>query len=247
MLKVLPNLPDSVLGVRAIGEVTADDYETVLIPEIEDRLSRHGRVRLIYVFGEDFESFSAAAAWEDTKVGMRHLTRFERIAVVTDIDWIGRMVKGLGFMLPGEVRVFAKAGLDEAVSWISEPAAPGSLEFQLIEDKKVLVLEPRDELEAEDFERVASVVDPFIETSGGLAGVVIVAERFPGWDDFAALAAHLRFVREHHASVRRVALVTRSYFLSAVPRLTRLFIRSEVRRFDFDERDAALAWASEPG
>lgn len=41
------------IGVRAIGEVDDDD-EDVLAPAIEDRLTRHGKVRLLYVLGEEF-------------------------------------------------------------------------------------------------------------------------------------------------------------------------------------------------
>lgn len=244
MLSVLEGLPDHVLGVRAVGEVTGEDYQAVLIPQIEDRLSRHQRIRLIYILGEDFERFSAAAAWEDTKIGMRHLPHFERIAVVSDIDWVRRMVKAIGFAVPGDVKVFSSAGLGEAMSWISEPRGRGSLEYELDTDKGILILEPRDELEAEDFENVASLVDPFIESAGHLAGVVIVAEEFPGWSDFAALLSHLRFVREHHARVRRVALVTGSRFLAALPKLAGLFVDSQIRRFELDERDAALTWVS---
>ncbi len=39
MMELLDDLPDHVAGVRAIGEVDDDDYEDVLVPAIEDRLS----------------------------------------------------------------------------------------------------------------------------------------------------------------------------------------------------------------
>ena len=246
MLKVIEDLPDHVVGIRASGQVTAEDYQNVLVPEIEKRLSRHWRLRLLYVFGRDFEDFSAAAAWEDAKVGMRHFTHFERIAVVSDVEWLRRMVKVFGVLLPGEVRVFENSGLKEATAWISEPSERGRLEFELDRENRILILRPRDKLEAADFDAVASAVDPFIaESKRGLAGVVVIAKTFPGWDDFAALASHLRFVREHHAKIKRVALVTSSQFLSALPKLAGLFVSAEVRRFEIDQQAAALAWVSD--
>ena len=74
---------------------------------------------------------------------------------------------------------------------------------------------------------------------------MIVAEHFPGWDDFAALTSHIRFVREHHSKIRRVALVTADRLVSAVPRMASRFVDAEVRAFPMDGRDEALLWLGE--
>ena len=245
MLEPLDDLPHQVVGVKAIGEVTAEDYQSVLVPTVEERIARHKRIRLLYILGTEFEGFTGAAAWEDAKIGMRHFASFERIAVISDVEWIQHMVKALGFVIPGEVRVYSQSELDQARAWIVAPSTPGKLEFELLEDRRLLVLEPQDELEANDFERVAREIDPFIDRVGGLAGLVVVTEAFPGWDDFAAFAAHFRFVREHQRKIRRVALVTSSRFLSTLPRLAGLFVDAEVKQFPPDQRAVALAWAAE--
>jgi len=244
LLRLIPDLPDHVLGVSAHDEVTGEDYESILVPAIENKAASHHRLRLLYVLGPEFTGFTGAAAWEDAKVGMRHFTAFERIAVVTDVDWVARMVRAFGFVLPGDVRVYDSASAAQAQSWVCEPAPTGRLEFELHEDQSLLILRPHGELEAGDFERVGSAVDPFIERSGGLAGLVIIAEEFPGWDDFFALSSHFRFVREHHAKIRRVAFVTDSRFLSALPRFARWFVDAELKTFDPASRDAAITWAT---
>jgi len=243
MLKLIPGLPDYVLGVSAHGEVTGADYETVLVPAIEARTAGHRRLRLLYELGPDFDGYTGAAAWEDAKVGMRHFTSFDRIAVVTDVEWVARMVRAFGFVLPGDVRVYGNAGASQARSWICEPPSPGKLEFELRKDDSVLILRPHGELEAGDFARVAAEVDPWIEQAGSLGGLVIIAGEFPGWDDFAALSAHVRFVREHHSNIRRVAIVTSSRFLAAAPRLAQWFVDAELRTFDLHDSEAAIAWA----
>lgn len=244
MLEQLDGLPTRVVGIEAKGEVTAHDYQTVLVPAVEEKLAQFKRVRLLYVLGDEFTGFTGAAAWEDAKVGMRHFTDFERIAVVSNTEWVRHMVRAFGFAIPGEVRVYAGDDLDQARAWVAEPPSRGSLEFKLMEDERVLLLEPKDELEAGDFERVAAEIDPFIDRAGGLAGLMIVAEEFPGWDDFAAFIAHFRFVREHHGRIRRVALVTSSRFLSALPRLAGRFVDAEVKQYPLNERAAALSWVS---
>ena len=56
--------------------------------------------------------------WQDTKVGLSHWTAFEKIAVVTDEDWIENGVKAFGWMIPGEVKTFDDDDLDDAKTWI---------------------------------------------------------------------------------------------------------------------------------
>ena len=245
MIEVMTDLPERVLGLKASGEVTAEDYKTVLVPAVEEQLTRHKKVRLLYVFGEEFKGYTGGAAWEDAKVGMKHLTSFERVAVVTDVDWIENVIKAFGFAVPGEVRVFDDDDFEAARQWISEPPSQGHLSFDLIEGKGVLVLHPKGELEAADFERVSAEIDPYIEKAGGLNGLMIDAEHFPGWDDFAAFSSHMRFVREHHSKIRRVAIVTADRIVSALPRMASHFVDAEVRAFAMGERDEALLWVAQ--
>jgi len=244
MIELMSDLPERVLGVTVSGEVTAADYQTVLVPAIEGQLTKHKKVRLLYVIGDQFEGYTGGAAWEDAKVGMKHLTSFERVAVVTDVDWVENMIKAFGFAIPGEVRVFDDDDLEAARQWISEQPSQGHLSFELNEEQGVLILQPKGELEAADFERVAAEVDPFIEKAGELKGVMVVAEHFPGWDDFSALSSHFRFVREHHKAIRRIAVVTEDRLVSAMPRIASRFVGAEARAFPMTGRDEALLWVS---
>ncbi|MEA3277234.1 MAG: STAS/SEC14 domain-containing protein [Pseudomonadota bacterium] len=118
MIAIQTDRPDQVIEVTASGEVTAEDYESVLIPAVEDRLRRHEKIRILYHLTKDFSGFSAGALWDDTKVGLGHLRAWERIALVTDVDWIGNSAKVFGFLMPSEVRVFPTERLDEARDWI---------------------------------------------------------------------------------------------------------------------------------
>lgn len=242
MLTVINDLPDHVLGVRASGEVTNADYVDALVPAVEDKLSRFRKIRLLYVTGDGFEGFSPGAAWEDAKIGMHHATAFERVALVTDVGWLETAAKAFGFAFPGEVRVYGAGDVETAREWVCEPASEGKLEFEFVEAEKVLILRPRGELEAADFQRLSEAIDPVINAAGNLRGLMIESEHFPGWDDFAALSAHLRFVREHHASIDRVAIVTDDRVLSILPRLATTLLDAEIRHFASADRDAALVW-----
>lgn len=120
MIAIIPGLPAKVLGFSASGKVTAADYETVLVPAVHDRLAKETKVRLLYHLGADFEGFDIGAMWADAKVGLEHPSAWERIALVTDVDWIRSATHLFGFAMPGQVRIFNNAELANAKQWVSE-------------------------------------------------------------------------------------------------------------------------------
>jgi hypothetical protein len=119
MIENLTGLPDSVIGFSAHGEVTAEDYEKHIVPAVEGALQKHGKVRILYHLGEDFDGFDAGALWEDAKIGLSHLTAWERIAMVTDVDWLRTATKALRFAMPREVRIFSNAEIEAARDWLA--------------------------------------------------------------------------------------------------------------------------------
>jgi hypothetical protein len=119
------------------------------------------------------------------------------------------------------------------------------IEAKLFRAEGVVEVIPSGALRAVDFEQLAALVDPHIEANGALKGVMIVAERFPGWDNFGALIGHVRFVREHHKHIRRIATVSDGATLTLLPQLAKHFVKAEVRHFPFAERDAAMAWLTQ--
>jgi hypothetical protein len=116
------------------------------------------------------------------------------------------------------------------------------LKFELLRDVGVLVVEPRDALTAEDFKAVAQAIDPYIQENGQLTGLLIDAPSFPGWESFAAFIEHVRFVRDHHRMIDRVAAVTDSPILTVAPKIAEHFAHPEFKVFRSDERAGALTW-----
>lgn len=121
MLERISDLPEPVVGIRASGEVTGDDYKNVLIPAVEAALKDGHKVRLLYVLGGDVKhlGFTAGAAWQDTKVGLGHYRSWEKVAVVSDKDWLRHSVDIFGYLIPGEVRAFTPDQEAEARTWIA--------------------------------------------------------------------------------------------------------------------------------
>jgi hypothetical protein len=118
MIKHLEEFPENVVAFVCQGHVTKDDYATVLVPAVEKALKQHDKIKLYYETASDFAGIDPGAVWEDTKVGMTHLLRWERIAVVTDVDWIRHTMKVFGFLMPAELRVFPASEAAQARQWI---------------------------------------------------------------------------------------------------------------------------------
>jgi len=118
MIEIIPGMADNVLAFSAKGQVTGEDYESTIIPAVEAALEKHTRVRLLYHLGPEFSGFDVAALWDDTKVGLQHLTAWEKIAVVTDTAWVRHSVTFFGFMMPAEVRVFSNHEMPTAADWV---------------------------------------------------------------------------------------------------------------------------------
>jgi hypothetical protein len=116
------------------------------------------------------------------------------------------------------------------------------IHYDLLRDKGILIVTPEGPLQSADFERLALEVDPYIEEKGKLNGLMIYAESFPGWNNFAALVSHLKFVKNHHHNIKKVAAVTDIGFLSILPRVAKHFVQADIRHFDYRDKESALKW-----
>jgi hypothetical protein len=126
MIDVLTGFPENVLGLRISGHITREDYQTVVNPAVEAALKRAQKLNVYCQVDNDFSGLDLGAIWDDLKVGLGHLRQWERIAVVTDIDWIGNALKVVGFLKPGQVRLFPLSEADQARAWIVSADAPVS-------------------------------------------------------------------------------------------------------------------------
>ncbi|GHE03355.1 hypothetical protein U879_19755 [Defluviimonas sp. 20V17] len=141
--EVLGGMPEDVLAIEAKGKITRADYEDFLIPEVSRRIAKQGKVKLLYVLGDDFAGYTAGAAWDDAKLGLLHLGDFARVALVTDIEWIRMGVKMFAPMLRAPVHLYHLGALDEARAWITSDNDDPPHEPQVAADHKLPTLEDK--------------------------------------------------------------------------------------------------------
>lgn len=121
MIELIDELPENILAIRATGLVTGDDYQNIVSPAAEDRRAAHDKLRLFFHIPPTFKKFTTTALWDDAHIGLHRLRGFERVAVVTDIEWLKTLTNGikpLDSADSAEIRVFANGEFDEARNWI---------------------------------------------------------------------------------------------------------------------------------
>ena len=116
------------------------------------------------------------------------------------------------------------------------------LTVKIDENNLIAILEPEGSLSASDFQSAAKAVDPLIEKSGQLNGIIIHTKYFPGWDSFSALVSHLRFVKNHHKMISRVALVTDSVIGNFAEVIVNHFVKADIHVFPYEEYEKASEW-----
>jgi hypothetical protein len=119
MIEILTDFPDNVVAAAAHGVVTRRDYQDILLPPVELALRRYPKIRLYYDLGARFSQMEPGAMWEDFKIGVEHISRWERVAIVTDVEWVRHATNVFRFLMPGEVRVFATSEAASAREWIT--------------------------------------------------------------------------------------------------------------------------------
>ncbi len=118
MFQLIDGLPAGVLGVRGVGVISKQDYETVLDPAVE-KASEAGDLKILFVLGPDFEKYSAGAMVADSEEYAKLWRKCSRMAVVTDVGWIRDACGLFRHALPGELRVFHVSEEEAATAWIA--------------------------------------------------------------------------------------------------------------------------------
>jgi hypothetical protein len=117
----MDDVPAGVVGIRASGKLTRDDYKNVLEPGLKKAVDS-GEARVLFVL-PDFDGLEAKAWLEDIKTGLgvefTNRSAWRKLAVVSGVDWVSKAMQLFAWAMPGELEVFGMDELDEAKAWVS--------------------------------------------------------------------------------------------------------------------------------
>ena len=117
MFRFIEGMPPDVLAIEAVGEVTHEDYRTILIPKAEAMMVK-GPIKMIYVIRKEFSGYNLEALWDDGAFGIKHWREFRRIAVVADQAWMRAAISMFTPFFSAELRLFNLSELSAAKNWI---------------------------------------------------------------------------------------------------------------------------------
>jgi hypothetical protein len=119
MLRPMTDMPPGTIGFEAVGEVEDDDWERAVEPVLRHEIAAGHKVRLLYLLGPGTREVEGDAMKADAGFRARHASSFERVAVVSDEDWMRPALKTLSFLMPGKAKAFRTRELAEAKSWLA--------------------------------------------------------------------------------------------------------------------------------
>lgn len=117
MIGVLPDLPPNVAGFRASGDVTKEDFEKVLFPEIKKHVALSGKLNFVFYVDTPLKNFSMGAWIRDIWLGIKQFASWRKIAIISDVEKIRNFTDNISFLLPGEYKGFPVAELQNAIRW----------------------------------------------------------------------------------------------------------------------------------
>jgi len=120
MLRRMPDMPAGTIGFEAIGEVEDDDWEHVVEPVLRAEIADGRKLRLLSLLGRRAQEVEGDAVRADAGFRARHASSYERVAVVSDEDWMRPALSTLSFLLPGKAKGFPVHEIAAAKTWLTE-------------------------------------------------------------------------------------------------------------------------------
>lgn len=112
-------MPPGTLGFTGAGEVDDDDFEEVVAPVLRQEIARQGKIRMLYLLGPEVREHDEDATKAGFAFAARHPSAWERVAVVSDEDWLRPALRVMSVLLPGQLRAFPLRELDIAKEWVA--------------------------------------------------------------------------------------------------------------------------------
>ncbi|KGO91946.1 SpoIIAA family protein [Flavobacterium subsaxonicum] len=119
MIVQIPNVPDTMVGFRADGEVTKEDFEIVK-KRVEELVEKTGKLNYLLFLDNSPKDFTLGAWIQDALLGINNIAKWNRAAIVSDSESVIKFTDLFSKVMPGEFKGYPKAEYEQAVNWVSE-------------------------------------------------------------------------------------------------------------------------------
>ncbi|GGP66271.1 STAS/SEC14 domain-containing protein [Shewanella algicola] len=102
--------------LKAVGTLTHEDY-LVITPMLEGALSQVEQPKIsLLLDATELEGWDLRAAWDDLKLGLKHQSEFERVAIWGNKGWYEWAAKMGSWFISGEMKYFEEQS--DALKWL---------------------------------------------------------------------------------------------------------------------------------
>jgi len=118
MIEKLERSSGPVLGFKMSGKLHDEDYGQ-FVPLVEERITSHGKVRLLAQF-QDFHGWDLHALWDDIKFSTKHCADVAQVALVGEKKWEEWMAKVCKPFTMAKVKYFDVSQVEAAWQWLED-------------------------------------------------------------------------------------------------------------------------------
>lgn len=103
MIVQIPELPDTMVGFKADGEVTKEDFEIVKL-QVSRLVEKTGQLNYLLFLDNSPADFTLGAWLQDALLGIKHITKWNRAAIISDSETVIDFTAVFSKVMPGEFR-----------------------------------------------------------------------------------------------------------------------------------------------
>ncbi len=120
MITLVDNLPPNMVGFKATGNVTEEDFTNVVMPKVKEAIEKNNELNYLLILETPIKNFTMGAWLQDAVMGLKHLFKWRRAAIVTDEEGIKTFTGIFSMVMPGEFKAFEHKDLQTAIYWAAE-------------------------------------------------------------------------------------------------------------------------------
>lgn len=120
MIKELKDTPNTMVGFIASDEVTQAEFDKVILPAVQELVQRTDKLNYLLVVDTPLKNFTIGAWMRDAMLGLNNINKWNRAAIVTDVEGIKWFTELFSKVVPGEFKGFNHNELDRAINWVGE-------------------------------------------------------------------------------------------------------------------------------
>ena len=240
--------PQDVIACSVHGGFTSAEMDA-LVSKVEKALQTQPKTHIFVEIGgiADVDWKVLAGQFPRSLAILPHLSRFGRIAVVSDDSWIRLWTRAESAILPNiSYELFRTRERDRALDWVQGraelPHAP-ALKIIPTTSLSVFAYEIDGSVTAADMDKAVAEFGPRLESgSGPLRGLARIGEL-----DFPSVSALIRdnyldLKKDTLARLDRYAIVGGPDWLQKAVKVMAPLLGFEIRHFELSEEPAAWEW-----